>query len=111
MSDLAVLRLHDLDLAAAEARDPRAAARLKKWGFPAPELALLERARQRALEAVDRRWVNHYERAMRRYGRGVAVVRERVCQGCFITLPTSVSPGIGVSLTLCESCGRILYWP
>ena len=37
-------------------------------------------------------------------------MRERVCLGCFVTLPTSASPGVGESLTLCESCGRILYW-
>jgi len=111
MNEGSVLRLHDLDLMVAETRDPRSLARLKKWGFPPPEPIALERERARLLAEIDRRWLSHYERAMRRYGKGVAVVRDRVCQGCFITLPTSVSPGTSVSLTLCESCGRILYWP
>jgi predicted nucleic acid-binding Zn-ribbon protein len=30
--------------------------------------------------------------------------------GCFITLPTSSTPETHDTLTLCESCGRILYW-
>ena len=111
MSEGAILRLHDLDLMAAEARDPRSLGRLKKSGFPPPEPSALERARTHLLAGIDRRWLSHYERAMRRYGKAVAVVRDRVCQGCHITLPTSRSPSSGVSLTLCESCGRILYWP
>jgi len=110
MSEAAVLQLHDLDLALAELRDPRCQSRLRKLGFAVEAPAPLERARARLLQDVERRWLSHYERAMRRYGKGVAVVRDRVCQGCFITLPTSVSPAADESLTLCESCGRILYW-
>ena len=111
MSVGAILRLHDLDLMASEARDAESRARLKKSGFPPAETLALEHARALLLSNIDRRWLSHYERAMRRYGKAVAVVRDRVCQGCFITLPTSISPGTAVSLTLCESCGRILYWP
>jgi predicted nucleic acid-binding Zn-ribbon protein len=107
----ALLRLHDLDLLLAEARYPRSVSRLKKLGLEVREFAPLERLRMRLLEGVDRRWLNHYERALRRYGRAVAVVRERVCQGCFITLPTAISPGSANAVTICESCGRILYWP
>jgi predicted nucleic acid-binding Zn-ribbon protein len=107
----ALLRLHDLDLLLADTRAPGCAARFKKLGFELRESHGLERHRARLLECVDRRWLNHYERALRRYGRAVAVVRDRVCQGCFITLPTAISPGSANALTLCESCGRILYWP
>lgn len=111
MSEVAaILQLHDLDLMMGEMRDPKCVARLKKLGFELDALIALERARTKLLGAVDRRWLNHYERAIRRYGRAVAVVRDRVCQGCFITLPTSASPSGEESLTLCESCGRILYW-
>ena len=106
----AVLQLHDVDLLLSDARNAKTAARLKKLGLELGPTATLERTRAKLLAGLDRRWVNHYERAMRRYGRAVAVVRERVCQGCFITLPTSASPNPDVSLTLCESCGRILYW-
>jgi predicted nucleic acid-binding Zn-ribbon protein len=106
-----LLQLHDLDLLLSEVRDGRSRARLRKLGFEIHEPTPLERARERLLAAIDRRWLNHYERAVRRYGRAMTVVRDRVCQGCFITLPTSISPGTDKSLTLCESCGRILYWP
>jgi predicted nucleic acid-binding Zn-ribbon protein len=107
----ALIQLHDLDLLLGEARDPKAIARLKKLGLAVEHALALERARTRLLAGIDRRWLNHYQRALHRYGRAVAVVRDRVCQGCFITLPTSISPGLSPSLTLCESCGRILYWP
>jgi len=105
-----LLELQDVDLLRAEVADPRAAARLKKLGFALPELRALDRLRARLLATVDRRWLHHYERAQARYGRGVASVRARVCQGCFITLPTSAAPSGDELLTTCESCGRILYW-
>jgi hypothetical protein len=106
----AVLQLHDVDLMLAEMRNPKLVARLKKLGYECGPVVALERARIRLLGQIERRWLNHYERALRRYGRAVAVVRERVCLGCFITLPTSASPSGDEAMTLCESCGRILYW-
>ena len=110
MSEAVLLELHDLDLLLAEARHPGYATRLRKLGFEPGEPVPPERLRARLLADVERRWVQHYERALQRYGRGVVGMRERVCLGCFVTLPTSASPGTGESLTLCESCGRILYW-
>ena len=110
MTEATLLELHDVDLQLAEARHPAHATRLKKLGFEPGEPAPLERVRARLLASVERRWVQHYERALQRYGRGVVGMRDRVCLGCFVTLPTSAAPGVGESLTLCESCGRILYW-
>jgi predicted nucleic acid-binding Zn-ribbon protein len=110
VSDTTIFELHDLDLQLAEARHPATVAKLKKLGFEPSDPAPLERVRARLLAGVERRWVQHYVRALQRYGRGVVGMRERVCQGCFVTLPTSASPGLGESLTLCQSCGRILYW-
>jgi predicted nucleic acid-binding Zn-ribbon protein len=106
----ALLELHDLDLQLSEARAPSAVARMRKLGFEPSEILALERARHRLVAVTERRWVQHYERALQRYGRAVVGVRERVCLGCFVTLPTSAAPGAGETLTLCESCGRILYW-
>lgn len=105
-----LLRLQDLDLLIGEFDSVPSRARLARLGLAAGEPAGLQRQRQRLFEAVDRRWQRLYERASLRYGRGVVAVRERVCQGCRVTLPTSASPGPGESLTLCESCGRILFW-
>jgi predicted nucleic acid-binding Zn-ribbon protein len=106
----AILRLHDVHLLEAELTDAQGKVRLRKLGLPMERHPALERLRLQCLEAIDRRWIYLYERAYRRYGRGVAVVRDRVCQGCHITLPTALSPSGSGSLTLCESCGRILYW-
>ena len=110
MTEAVLLELHDVDLQLAEARNPSHAAKLRKLGFEPGDPAPLERQRARLLAGIERRWMQHYERALQRYGRGVVGMRERVCLGCFVTLPTSAAPGAGESLTLCESCGRILYW-
>ena len=110
MSEAALLELHDLDLMLAEARHPPTLAKLRKLGYEPSPSAPIDRARQRLIAGLERRWVQHYERALQRYGRAVVGMRERVCLGCFVTLPTSAAPGAGESLTLCESCGRILYW-
>ncbi len=108
----ALIQLNDVDAMLAEARDARVAGRLKKLGFDLGPTAAIEKARARLAALIEPRWLHHYERAMKRYGRGVAVVRQKVCQGCFVTLPTSASPpGAGDPLTQCASCGRVLYWP
>ena len=105
-----LLHLHDLDLLLGEKRDPELATRLRRAGLALGDPAPIEKARQRMLGQLESRWRHHYERALRRYGAAVATVRGRVCQGCFMTLPSSASPGDSEAVSLCESCGRILYW-
>lgn len=106
----ALLQLQDLDLLLGEVESPAARSRLARLGLAAGDEEPIVRQRAKFFAAVDRRWQRLYERAQLRYGRGVVQVRDRVCQGCRVTLPTSASPGPGEWLTLCESCGRILYW-
>ena len=107
----ALLELHDLDQLLELARDPGCRDRLGRLGFTFEGVPGLERERGRLVSAVDRRWVVIYERSLARYGRGINLVRERVCQGCFVTLPTSANPPAGEGgIHLCESCGRLLYW-
>ena len=103
------MRLHDLDLLLEEARSGGVRQRAESLGFSVAGLPALERARARMQARLERRWQHAYERAQRRYGRAIVAVRERVCQGCFITLPTSAAAG-AETLALCESCGRILLW-
>ena len=105
-----LLHLHDADLARAELASAAVTTRLRKLGAEPGACQAVDRVRDRLLGGLDRRWVHHYERARQRYGRAVTVVRGRVCVGCFITLPTSAAPSGDQVLTLCESCGRILYW-
>jgi hypothetical protein len=104
-----MVSLHDLDLLLEEARDGGSRQRILSLGFRLPGAAALERARVRLHARLGCRSVHAYERAQRRYGRGVVAVRDRVCQGCFVMLPTCAvaSPD---SLAVCESCGRILFW-
>jgi len=105
-----VLELLDVDGLLDELSTDAVRQRLRRAGFAPGPVEPLERERARLLDSVGRRWSQHYLRARQRYGRAVVRVRERVCVGCFITLPTSASPGPGEVLTVCESCGRILYW-
>jgi predicted nucleic acid-binding Zn-ribbon protein len=104
-----LVRLHDLDLLRQQATDAAAGTRLAALGFAPLDRAPLERARTRLVGPLDPRWLHIYERARGRYGRGVAAVRGRVCQGCHITLPTSALPAPDAP-KMCESCGRILCW-
>ena len=104
-----VVGLHDLDLLLEEARSGGARQRTLSLGFRLTGLPAVERARARLHARLEGRWVHAYERARRRYGRGVVAVRDRVCQGCFMTLPTCAAASRD-SLTVCESCGRILFW-
>jgi len=105
----ALIRLHDLDLLLAELREVSLAARLRRAGFALGDARDLDAARARRFGELDPRWRHHYERAGRRYGAAVASVRGRVCQGCYMTLPRTASRGDAESVSLCESCGRILY--
>ena len=106
-----VLELHDLDQLLLLERDGTAMARLRRAGYSLDGGPALARDRDRLAALIDRRWLGWYERSFGRYGRGVTVVRERVCQGCFMTLPTSAAPPPGEGhLHLCESCGRLLFW-
>lgn len=105
-----MLELHEVDGLGDELESPEGRRRLTRLGFAPGTAESLARERERLLEAMGRRWAQHYRRARQRYGRAVVRVRERVCVGCFITLSTSASPGPGEVLTVCESCGRILYW-
>jgi hypothetical protein len=104
-----LVRLHDLDLLRQQLAAPGSAARLASLGFAPPDPLPLERLRTRLAGGLDRRWLQVYERALGRYGRGLAAVRGRVCQGCRITLPTAALPAPDAPL-MCESCGRILCW-
>lgn len=104
-----LLELHDLDLMIRLAERP-AAERMRRMGYSALDAERLTRRRDRLAARIDTRWIGPYERAQGRYGRGLVAVRDRVCLGCFITLPTSATPEEADTLTLCEACGRVLYW-
>jgi predicted nucleic acid-binding Zn-ribbon protein len=107
-----IVLLTDLDAMIREAQSPDSRARLRKLGLDLEGLPRVMAARGRLAEGIERRWTIAYERTRQRYGRAVAAVRERVCSGCFVTLPTTARPrpGDAAAPQHCESCGRILYW-
>jgi hypothetical protein len=105
-----IVRLHDVDLLLRETQDIESLARLRQMGFAPPRPTVAERARERLVADLEPRWSAHYARASSRYGRGLCVVRGRACQGCFMTFATATQPMDGDALTVCESCGRVLFW-
>ncbi|HET7225148.1 MAG TPA: hypothetical protein VFK69_05475 [Candidatus Eisenbacteria bacterium] len=102
-------QLHDHDLLLEEARATGTPQRLKALGLSLSGVAAVERARHALAHGAERRWMMAYDRARARYGRGMVAVRERVCAGCYIKMPTSAVPA-GDAPVLCESCARVLYW-
>jgi predicted nucleic acid-binding Zn-ribbon protein len=105
------LELHELDHLLSQARDPRRASRWRELGFRIGSTNALVRDRDRLVQRLDRRWLAVYERSLGRYGSGLSAVRNRVCLGCRLTLPTAAAPVPGEAhLHLCEGCGRLLYW-
>ena len=105
-----LLRIHDLDLLALELGDASCNAKLRRLGLEVAATDRLEPRRAELVAELDARWRHHYERALKRYGSGVAAVRGRVCQGCFMTLPRSTAAFIADGVSTCEACGRILFW-
>ena len=112
MNDItSMLELHELDQLLALARREDESPRWRRLGYTIVGRVWLERERARAAEGVERRWRAPYERSLLRYGQGMCGVRDRVCQGCFVTLPTSAAPPAGeAQLHLCQGCGRLLFW-
>ena len=81
-------------------------------GFDVRGLNLLVAARDKLRGEIPRKWLVLYERLASHYGRAVVPVEDRICLGCFMTLPTSATPlsAENDDPSLCENCGRILYW-
>jgi predicted nucleic acid-binding Zn-ribbon protein len=113
-----LVQLGDLDLLAHELEGSSSRQRLRKLGFSLDGIPRLAAVREKVARAIDPRWMTAYERARHRYGRGIAAVRERVCLGCFVTLPTSAARPSGETEGgevigtpgVCASCARVLYW-
>ena len=57
--------------------------------------------------------LRHYGRLMARGKKGVAIVRNRVCSECHISVPIGTLGSLifGSDIQLCDSCDRYLYLP
>lgn len=108
----ALVQLHDVDALLRELGDDAGVRALRRLGHVVHGIERLAAVRARLAAGVDARWLALYDRARSRYGRGLAAVRDRVCTGCFLTLPsTARRPGGTESGVLtCQGCGRLLFW-
>jgi predicted nucleic acid-binding Zn-ribbon protein len=95
-----------------EAEDPTSKEREEALGFPLEGLPKLQKVRLTLMKQIPAADLRTYERVRRKYRWAVVPVVNRICGGCFQTLPTSATRGLAESSTLptCENCGRILCW-
>ncbi len=57
--------------------------------------------------------LGHYERLMARGKKGIAIVKNGVCTGCYMRLATGAMGTLlrREDVQLCDTCGRYLYLP
>lgn len=104
--------LQDLDDMINEAENTELLEQQEKMGFEIKGLEKLKEAREELLKKLPPDVYTQYQKIRKRYGRAIAPVRDHICLGCFITIPTALSSkNIGnYDLRNCENCGRFLYW-
>lgn len=107
-----LFRLQDLDIMIREMQDPAFKKSQEDMGFRVQALGKLQTAREKLAETIDKPDLRLYDRIAKKHDHGIVPVEDRICLGCYMTLPTSAgrltsSPD---HLLTCENCGRILYW-
>lgn len=102
-----LVKLQDLDNMIRDAGGLEA-----ELGFKVQNVEKIRGAREKLAGEIPPRWLKLYERLRERYGRAVVPVEDRMCMGCFNTMPTGALPPDSPHQDpqLCESCGRMLYW-
>lgn len=104
--------LQDLDEMISESNNAEIINQQEEMGFAINGLEKLIEAREELIKKIPSEVFNHYNRVRARYGRAIAPVRENLCLGCFIKIPTQISSREMGNQVLrnCENCGRYLYW-
>jgi len=84
----------------------------QELGFKTEGMEKMQQLRQEVASQIDLPLLRNYERLHQRYRRAVVPVKDEICLGCFIKLPTSLSTKGKENIVVfrCENCGRILYW-
>lgn len=84
----------------------------KELGFKAMGARKLQSLRDEVAQQITPAMLRTYERLHQKYRRGVVPVKNDICLGCFVKLPTSLTTRgkENVVIFRCENCGRILYW-
>lgn len=81
-------------------------------GFEVAGKEKLREAREEMIKKISIPLLSNYEKLRARFRRAIVPVKDDVCLGCFMRVPTSLST-VGRShqkVITCEGCGRILYW-
>jgi len=76
------------------------------------EISKVQADRDALARDVDASWLSRYDRTMKHVGDyALVVVENSACGGCHMNLPPQVITDVkkGVSMVLCNYCGRILY--
>jgi uncharacterized protein len=84
----------------------------QELGFLTEGIDNLQTMRDEVASKIDPPMLRTYERLHQRYRRAVVPVKDEICLGCFVKLPTSLSTKGKENIVVfqCENCGRILYW-
>ncbi len=85
---------------------------LNEKGKLSQKISKLERQRRELVATIDAEDLSLYDDLRRRKGgEGVVLVKDGVCQGCGVALPTSKVSQLrqGQELIHCTNCERILY--
>ena len=105
-----LIALQDLDQMLKEATDSQD--QMQKMGFGVGGLEELRKARTELAGQLESTHLQHYERMSQRHGRAISPVVGEMCLACFAKIPTSYRSTLYEGkVRLCQSCGRILYFP
>ncbi|MCG8604971.1 hypothetical protein MJD09_08245 [bacterium] len=101
-----LVALQDLDMMIREVDD------VKSLGFDITGREKLHEAREELVKKISKPILHRYETLRQRYKRAVVPVKDDVCLGCFMRIPTSLFTRgrSDQDVNLCEGCGRVLYW-
>ena len=101
-----LVALQDLDIMIKDVED------VKQIGFDVEGREKLEEARRELVEKINKPLVFNYEKLRKKFKRSIVPVKDDVCLGCFMRVPTQlITRGRSDQQVInCEGCGRILYW-
>jgi hypothetical protein len=86
---------------------------LKLQAIEFGEVAGSEKEIQDLRAIIPQPMLGHYDRLRAREKKGVAVIRNQTCTGCYMRQPVGKITVLmrGDDIQLCDSCGRYLYLP
>lgn len=85
---------------------------VRQIGFKVAGKEKLEEARNELVRKLSKSLLYNYENLRKRYKRAIVPVKDDICLGCFMRIPTSlITRGRSDQDVInCEGCGRVLYW-